>query len=313
MLIYLAPMLFLQTAAFCAELRNDLKDKLSSLLCSDAATPDKAEFRPSAKDIWSKNIYDAQVNVQVLNTNKEELLEQKARELAKRLRNKGVSWGGCKDNTGWIASMPSPKNVLSEDGVLEQKVLSENCAKFSVEYVKADGGKSRNIKIKKSSSDLLKLNLSFLESGTLSVTCTTNNNRGPSLWFLYPIKKGALETVPLSEEIKANEIDGWINKIREREGLKPLSWDKSRLSDIAKALGQRVEVSHDVKMLRRLTENIGFLGENRAKDSSLENIAWLFWNSPRHRELLLEKGAKKMGLYLRETQDYKFMVLILSR
>jgi hypothetical protein len=58
---------------------------------------------------------------------------------------------------------------------------------------------------------------------------------------------------------------------------------------------------------------INILGENRVKATTNEQMAWLLWFSPTHRQLLLHKKATALGFDVARLQHEKLLVLVLAK
>ena len=151
--------------------------------------------------------------------------------------------------------------------------------------------------------------------GTLSLTCWPMDAlTGPKLWFLLPLGKGPSLSFPL----KKNHYSfmEWINEIRARESLNPLGFNDLRLNQSLKTLTSDSQVEHDKNKLLQIKsdlkkEGLTLLGENRGLGKNLEEIFWLLWNSPQHRNLLLQPDAHFGGIAVKKNQDQTLLAVIL--
>jgi hypothetical protein len=64
---------------------------------------------------------------------------------------------------------------------------------------------------------------------------------------------------------------------------------------------------------RRLRGQYVFNGENRVAGTDLPTIAWLVWNSPAHRELLLRSDANTVAINVKKRGDLLYVVLAVGR
>ena len=132
---------------------------------------------------------------------------------------------------------------------------------------------------------------------------------GPELWALIPIKNAAQAAVPrLALASKdSEELIPWIQAIRKLHKLAPLQTTNPLLRRFATQLLSDFSIRHPRPLLLQarqqlLTKHIKIIGENRVKANSLEEMAWLLWNSPSHRSLLLNKDATALGFDVAESQ-----------
>ena len=83
----------------------------------------------------------------------------------------------------------------------------------------------------------------------------------------------------------------------------------------AELLSIDTSVAHDRLLLKRVAAGLGshdlhFVGEDRARAADLSRVAWLLWNSPRHRALLLDKSATHAGIAIKEVRGEMLAVVV---
>lgn len=110
------------------------------------------------------------------------------------------------------------------------------------------------------------------------------------------------------------QLMSWINAVRRAESLKPVVF-KNSLNDEASVLAIDPTLTHNRAMLRKVGDsldagNVRLIGEDRVKGRTAEVMAWLLWNSPRHRALLLDKSATVAGLAVKDLRDETLVVLV---
>lgn len=144
------------------------------------------------------------------------------------------------------------------------------------------------------------------QDGLVTVTCSHDRagspdaaRQGPELWYSVPSGKGPAPMNPVPGSLFA-----WINEARKLENLHPLSPIRLRHApDLSKAQTSL----HDRKKLREIAalarnqQKLSLVGEDRVIARSTEDAAWLLWNSPRHRDLLLSKDAR--SIMVQETKN----------
>jgi uncharacterized protein YkwD len=127
---------------------------------------------------------------------------------------------------------------------------------------------------------------------------------GPVLWYLTPLFGGPQTLPPESEALSHGELSRslalWINKIRYKEGLKALHFDRD-LEIFAGFLAKNGSLMHDRYQLKSIfhkmkDSHVSPLGEDRVRAPDALTMAWLLWNSPRHRGLLLSPEATAIGV-----------------
>ena len=129
------------------------------------------------------------------------------------------------------------------------------------------------------------------------------------------------EEVPFIELLNSQDIasfNDWINTVRLQAGLNLLKDDNIHLQASSKRLAKRMTVRHDRRQLRQerktLSEHeLELLGENRVEGVSYEEMAWLLWNSPRHRNLLLNPKATHVSIGDKVKNQRSLAVLVFAK
>ena len=268
-----------------------------------ATEPEKARI------MWDAGVYDA--GVQFFTTGSS-LNDTTAADVAKEHGRKGVgsfAFGTCPDSKSgprtWIAFFPSPVAATIVDDLLNVPAKGA-CEELMVRSVGLTGPSQ---KVGNVSGGRWKLPR---KNGIVTVTCSHDaptakkpSRTGPELWFSIPTGKGPASTVPGDEFLKdANQTQDfkralatWINKVRDLEGLTTLR--QVSLPD-APDLSKSATPLHDRKLMAKLRaiarkhEELALTGEDRVIARSLQDAAWLLWNSPRHRDLLLSVSSRSI-------------------
>lgn len=298
--------------------RTDLGQAFSSAVCER-----KAGSLPF--DAWAAGVYDAQIEGRFMNRRDglpvdAERLEHKAKALALVRGLGGYSFGSCENGKrGWILALPAPHPVrVVAKGRLQMPVqdLAARCETYRVDFASSRSFEAKELQLERGIVDSLRLG-----DGVLSITCQPKMPRwrGPVLWFLVPTGIGPQRAAPESEALsaKVESLGPWINRIRGKAGLRPFSFP-GRLKAQADILAVDGSVTHDRQLLKKVSDHLGnervkLLGEDRVKGDSTEVMAWLLWNSPRHRALILNREATAAGLAIKEVGQEKLAVLITAR
>ncbi len=289
-----------------------------------------------AKLLWDAGIYDASV---AFFTAGQKLDEPTARKFA--VSNAGTetrsfSFGDCptekpgfkKNEHSWLALFTAPTaakitgNQLKIDG-------STSCTEISVRWVGASGvSRALEKKLDASKNGFWELPA---KDGVATVTCGHDRPRskpsdlGPELWFSIPTGKGPSKRAP-HQELLANASDAkksfmtWINSVRADEKKLPLEGiDEASNMPGVPDLTANSTPFHDRKSLRAVKElarkKIGFemTGENRVVAATLADAAWLFWNSPRHRDLLLDARSSHALIQSKANKGIVLSILLFSK
>ena len=308
--------------------RQDLGPVLGPLICSVGNTV------PQARDLWKKGIYDAGVQVFLLKpTGQSPLagsLASKAQELAASQHHKGYSFGHCPNrSTSWVATTPAPIPLQQAEGhtTLNMSHLRHFCRLFRADYAPAGMAKPRKLLLH---SEAIKhrsasLSTALLGRGSLSVSCRPRKPKwlGQVLWYLAPVGEGPYpQLTDLGQERSPPLRQGlfeWINKTRREMGIQELAHRHSPLHDVTQTLiEENLTVAHNRRDLGKASglvkQNSGaFIGENRVMAKSLAEAAWLLWNSPRHRHLLLSTKATHMATSSRQVGSSELAVMVFAK
>jgi len=275
-----------------------------------ATEPEKARI------MWDAGVYDAGVQ---FFTTESRLDDAIAGNIA---REKSGTWvrafgfGACPDGKSgarsWIAFFPSAvaANVKNENLILPE---TKDCTDLMVRFVGPSGPSQTIDRVSDGRWKLPRQN------GIVTATCSHDgaaekkpSRMGPELWFSIPTRKGPASTVPDSEFLKDTNppqafkrtLATWISKVRERENLGPLRQisltDAPDLSKSATPLHDR-NLMAQLDAIARKIEQLALTGEDRVLARSAQDAAWMLWNSPRHRDLLL--SANSNSILIQTTTD----------
>lgn len=286
-----------------------------------AACDEKASGLPFAS--WSAGVFDAQIEGRRLETASglpvaPDQARRKARALARVKRYEGYAAGLCDNGAAWVAAFPSalPLVAVDKDHLkVPVAALERACESWRADYASAKGGVPQKLAPK---GDLI--GLKGLHDGVVSITCQPQKPRwqGPVLWYLYPVGNGPAKEAPATDTMATGEaaagLPAWVNRVRIGEGLKPVAFTKA-MSEEANILTIDSSLTHNRLLLKRASDSLSghaihFLGENRVKGANPAASAWLLWNSPRHRALLLDKEATVAGYAQREIRGERMSVLV---
>ena len=308
------------------QFRNDLYDALSTLVCSK-------ESSPTMQDLWNIGIFDAGLKVYQLKPalapNTQDRLNRLGRELAQNNNHRGFLWGQCSAQRHFIATTPSPQNFTVKKGRfnLNTDTIRHHCHRMRIDYAHAFLTKPRKIlsmETKKLPKQI-SLDLNLLDRGTLGITCKPKvpQWQGTELWALFPVGLGPLEKPIQFDFLKTDQsiqhLSRWVNHVRTAMNLKRLSKGSIKVEELAKPLIQKNQtIMHNRRQLKQISKkfkkiNGRFLGENRVKSRDTAEMAWLLWNSPRHRSLLLSKKATHLTTLARKIKDEDLAVLVFAK
>jgi hypothetical protein len=323
------PLIFGAVSASGLTLRSDLDAPLSKLICSK-----KASAPPPTSELWKHGIFDAGAHVYILSATKKapnslSNLEPMAKSFADESHHLGYTFGSCSKFRHWVATTPSPMNLSQKAGVfrLSARRVRSYCQWFRIDYAHAKHGKPRRLfKSKKGvSTKNIAINTGLLERGSLSVTCKPRHPKwlGPVLWSLQPVKEGPLDKPLLTQQLSMKKRDGalhtWINRVRQDMGLNTLDTASKPFAEITKPLiSQNLSIQHHRGDIRKVSKGIKeqngkFLGENRVQAKSFEEAAWLLWNSPRHRSLLLNSKATHLATLGKRLKSEELSVMVFAK
>ncbi len=307
------------TAIGKGAVKRDLSAAFGDAVCTGGLSTNPSQA-------WERKVFDAQLEGRLVSPLgglrlSSEQMEHKAKALAHTRGAGGYAYGMCKDGSGWAVAMPAPEPLLADAShriKIPLVALQQRCESYRVDFAAKDHGAPKEMAIEAGG-----ISTKNLGDGVLSVTCQpkTPRWRGPVLWFLYPTGLGPDQIVPEAEvfaEAPAmpvhDQLAAWVNRIRRREGLKALEF-KAELAEQAGLLAIDGGLSHDRVLLKKTaslldeTAKIHLIGEDRVRAKDAASMAWLWWNSPRHRQLLLNTDATVGGLASRAVGDEKLAVL----
>jgi len=305
------------------QIRMDLKPTFNKIVCN-------SHIPTHPLDLWKLGIYEAQIAGKIFKPFQDKGLQEdyirvQARNYADKNNHHSFAWGTCQNNSSWIASFPAGGRIHTlnkKKYTVSRETLDANCRSYQADYVAASGGHKIALAFKTNAQDELEIDGSELDNGVVSISCLpkTPEWQGSTTWFLAPIKHGPTAKAPFIDsayifgKTKINFIK-WINQIRAQEKLPPLQTSDLNLEKATRSLAFSEEIIHDrrsKKMVEELLEksHLEIVGENRVKGRSYIELAWLLWNSPRHRELLLSPKATHLGIHIKEVGPLKFAVLL---
>ncbi len=304
--------------------RTDLNQKLAQPLCVDI-------HQLSHMELWQKQVFDAQIQgFRVRPKGRKPLtttaLEKMAQEQSQRMGHGGFAHAICADGTGWFLTTPAARGVGFSDELLRipAETLSASCREIYLDFASEHESSTRTVPLpqRRDASDWA-INSHFLAAGSLSITCLPKQPdwQGPVLWSLVPIQKAKMAppiTVTFGGPNPAPEkLLAWVNELRLSSKIAPLQPNR-HMDEAAQQLSQEATVTHDRRVLAKVragleAHKLAFLGENRAQGKTLDDISWLFWASPRHRQLLMESAAKYIGISVRSGKNRHFVVMITAR
>jgi hypothetical protein len=290
--------------AVTAEHRSDLKEQLQSLMCSESPQLD-------SKNTIALGIYDAQIDVRLIESISgaaltEKMLLKKSKALAAMKRYLGYTQGICSDQRkGWVAAIPAPGPLLRTANGFDIKndAIKTSCKTHRFDFAATKGGVSTRL------PDSKKIQTAKLGDGIVEVTCQPAFPRwqGPIVWYLAPTSDTALADKPklANSNDRVSALSLWIASIRSKEGLHPII-PNDGLQRAAELLTIDSSVTHNRANTESMREKINtsdrlrVLGEIRVRGQSTEDLAWMLWHSPRHRDLLLQAEATSYGLAIKE-------------
>lgn len=293
--------------------REDLHLQLASLICSPKTN--------QPKDILSQiDLIDTQTNLHIFQRkDKKSAQANQVRTLtiesAKSSFHFGYAYGVCPNGTGWGISTPSPKSLVrkQQQVVLPTKDIQYLCHRFTKDYLI-----EQSILVQKDIKN--QQTVSIDSKQVYSFTCQPKfpSWSGPVLWVLFNKNLNPLPHKQLFDDTKHKEdrLLVWINKIRADAKLKPVMLEPSTIK-ASMTLAKTQSILHnkgDVNKLKAQLkqEKLQFLGENRAQEHSLEQIASLLWLSPSHRSLLLHPKADYIGITSLKKNEEIFITLVIT-
>jgi hypothetical protein len=309
--------LLLASPALARPVERHVDAAFAATLCPGSA----ADRRVAA---WQAGVYDAQVEGRFLEpvagrpvTSAD--AARKARTLADAKRYGSYASGTCANGAAWALAFPSPTGLAKADAKGRLRLpaaLDDACKSVRADFAAAASGQTKALSIAGNA-----VSVAGLGDGTLAVTCQPRAPRwqGPVLWYLAPVGAGPAKEPPEADALAAaapvpSTLASWINRVRRSEGLAALE-SAPELDAFAKDLAADGSLVHDRQQLGKVADQLKarelrFLGEDRVKGPDARAMAWLLWNSPRHRALLLGKDATTLGLGLRAVGGEQLAVLV---
>lgn len=307
-------------------LRTDLQDILPKLLCKNPRSI------PSTRELWQHKFYETQLDAAWIRSADAQQplivadLATIAQDQAQAKQQRGYSYGLCSPQEAWIVTSPSrgPLGQWTAEGLqFDIKAMQERCGKVGLHYAKATGDRPKELmKMRSTEEQTLVVHPELLEPGTIGLTCYPADSRlGPELWSLVPIHDANTESIPHFAAHHREGITGliqWIQEIRKAQGLPLLKTEIPLLRNFAKQLVADPSIRHPhAKLMAHkrflAKKKINILGENRVKAATNQQMAWLLWYSPTHRQLLLHKSASALGFDVARLQHEKLLVLVLAK
>lgn len=309
--------------------RQDIHERLANVICTNLGSN-----LPSAKDLWFRGLYEAGAELQFLaakSGNQDPgALHDYSQRLAASRYHLGYSFGRCSQREFWVMTTPSPAAlVIERDGVLrlDMALMKRHCRIFRVDYAPADIQLPRRLFasfVEPQPQRAITINTNYLAAGTLAVTCKPKDKLwlGAVMWTLLPVKAGPAATVPGTIEGVGSDLRRalayWVNSLRREIGFNPLSVSPV-MKEAAKSLVvQNKTILHNRPHLKVADETITaakgkFLGENRVVAQTPEDAAWLLWNSPQHRRLIMSRRATHFETYSYQNTDQSLAVMVFGR
>lgn len=226
----------------------------------------------------------------------------------------GGSFGTCgkQSKTAWLLYTRSPAPLLHRNSALVLPAeLAQKCRKIAAHSVDPRGGNANNLEVFQG-----RIQLPHHEA-MVSVACLPNDPElGYQTWFLVPTSRAVLRH-PLPLELKTGPdartmLTTWIQGIRKHAKLKPLS-PISGLSAAPKFTleHQKVELSSVASLLKR--QGLRLRGENLAQGQNLQEIVWLLWMSPQHRDLLSDAKAEFLQVFLESYKNRSYARILTAQ
>ena len=312
-----------------AQKRDDIIGKLGMSICKNSANMNVTAG-------WDVGIFDAQLGGQWLSSiAKSKVADAQLEEMSKKLANEnehfGYASGKCPDRQhAWLITTPSPQAITIKPGdnlVVPIASLQLHCRQFRLDFAAATSGHPKTL-YENSAADKspeLLMSLANLTDGTVEISCTPKNppHRGPMVWYLVPVKKGPQPKVPLVEMLAEKKTDlphalgEWINGLRTKEKLQPLTINNTKLEKSIREQATRVDLRHDREELENYRKKFQevkreLIGEDRVFGRTLEEMAFLLWNSPTHRGLLLDTRAKDLIINVEGNPNEQYFAWILA-
>lgn len=308
-------------------IRPELYAVFAPNLCQKNLPPEQAE-------LWRQKIFDAHLEVKSVSPKpgfqvNPQKLHAAAQTLAKSRHHHGVAFGICDNGRAWAVSSAAPQRfVQRQRGELriDLGLMQHHCKAMSLDFAEQDRATTRNIMnldLRQLETKHLTVNLYFLGQGLASVTCLPLQAQfGPIPWAMIPTLEFGL-SAPMVEQVRDPQTLGdWVNHLRSREGLPRLEVQTDINRQVAKMTADLIQdnqtVTHHRPLLQHVRQQLAqakfeLLGENRVKADTYKKMAWLLWNSPRHRRLVLNPKARIMALHATQLDQEYLLVMVMAR
>lgn len=285
--------------------RSDLTRSLGPLFCNN-------ETLPSSSALFEMGVYDSQIIGSVfLNVDPSRLPD-----LSQPEGYSGYAWGICEGSRkAWALYTRSPEPIIVTGSSLQLATAMKALCR-SVAVQAADAEKGASFALPHPNESIIRPS----GHGTLSATCfPRQENQGAQTWFLVPFGRGTLK-LPGDELLvqeKLTSFQNWLQFIRKREKLSPLTFPPS-LYAILNILENAKRVDHDRTLMREAQQvarrrGLVLIGEDRAQGLTMQELAWLLWFSPRHRDLLLDPSGDIAGLSLKRHNGLMRLIFVLAK
>lgn len=310
--------------------RSDLAQQLHHKLCQNSI--------PTLREAWKHGLYDAQMSGQFFTPKadapqlSEAQLEQVAMKAASQQAHHGYSGKLCPSGKAWVVTTPGARALVrttKNTYQLDAQEVATYCRDFYLDFAPAAAGSSRRLSLPEigAQNPLLTISTELLEPGVLSLTCLPRQPswQGPVVWYLAPVKGGPHKSPPFHKVQKSKvptdspeHLLSWINRLRRGEKLSHLARLPEPMQQTVATLLNTQGVVHDRRRLSSVKSAFSqasaqFLGENRVQGSSFNDIAWLLWNSPPHRKLLLNDRATHIDIQSVPAGREQLFVIVLAK
>lgn len=314
------------------QIRSDLYPTFQKILCNNKKIPSPIE-------ILKLGIYDVQISGKVLLFSRTQTHEQNksllislAKQNAIRSEHHGLVFGQCNINTYWYITLPSPEPIskihTTEGYYIPYNYIKKYCSRLKISFVNAYEGPAKDITPDLKSfadADRITLNPYLLSDGMISVTCysKSSSNNLSTLWYLIPVKNGPYPKPPFYNFLKKksqknqDKIITWINALRKKHNIHKLI-ENNILNITAKTLSKTNSVNHNKKNLLQVQSFLSpkgfiFQSEERVKAQDLIEATWLLWNSPSHRNGLINSKSTHIGVYYEQKNLETFIIIVLAK
>lgn len=303
-----------------------LAQKISPLICAQ-----DADLQPL--ELLAKGVYEAQIAGRLYRKINNKVIDDgfvvtQVKRDAQNLSHPSYAWGRCANGDAWSITAPAPMLAVKVDTAavtFDYRPVGAYCKNLSVQYA-AHNGMSADLNDKLTvNKDLqAKVPLLGLAPGTLSLSCTqfSDATRGTELWYLIPV--GPLSAKPpviIDDKAKSprDALVTWVNRLREMSKMPSLLSNNDTANAAAIKLTESQILAHNRTQLRAIaaelqTAKLQLIGEDRVVATNIGAMAWLLWNSPGHRTLLLDKKADQLAVHVTQVgRDELLAVFVLTK